>query len=618
MASNVALQPATAQTGGGPFQFAHGVHFYERDSFLIDSFGFLSAEGLSAGESVVLIMTPAHLAGLERYLSSRVNLSAMRGRGELVTMDAAEALSGFMVKGWPDASAFRRLIGGVIEEAGRHSPKHLVRAFGEMVSILVEEGRGAAAVLLEQLWNELSRELAFSLRCAYTLAGFAGDREGALFGQVCAEHSAVAPAEGYAELATEARTRSVAWLQHKANLLRGVDAERASLEEQLRDKVEYLAAMNQRKDAFLALLGHELRNPLAAVSNAVLSAQRDPRRGERALEIAARQTEHLSRLIDELLDAARITQGQIVLKRTPLLIGEFVAHVVERMRSVCVGRNQTLTLEIAPGAEQLKVEADQTRLQQIVDNVLENAAKYTPQGGRIEVKLREFAGEVLLAVRDSGSGIAAKDLSRIFDLFTQAERPTDAGGGGLGIGLALVKHLCELHGGGVSAHSDGLGRGSEFTVRLPKVDRALIEEAVTLEAPAPARLPILLVEDNPDGAESLRMLLEVLGHEVHAVGDGNAALQTIAERSFSLALIDIGLPGMDGCELARRIRETTAAQIVLAALTGYGQESDRERSRAAGFDYHLVKPLRIDVLKELLNQSREKFERAVLSSASKR
>jgi PAS domain S-box-containing protein len=375
--------------------------------------------------------------------------------------------------------------------------------------------------------------------------------------------------------------------------------ERVQLQEELEKTVERLAEADRRKDEFLAMLGHELRNPLAAVTNAIATARFDPSRAERALEIAQRQTDQLARLVGDLLDVARITQSRIALRKKPVCLREVVDRAIERMRPALESHGHALTVSIQPRAERLEVDGDETRLQQVIDNLLHNAVKFTGPGGRIEVALRAEGAQLALTVRDTGIGIAPAILPRVFDLFTQGERSLDRGEGGLGIGLTLVKRLVEMHGGCVGARSDGPGTGSEFEIRLPVMSAEYRGARPAAEAArqAAARARVLMVEDNPDAAESLKMVLEMLGHEVTAVSDGASAADAVANGRFEIALVDIGLPDMDGYEVARRIRTTPNGNaIVLAALTGYGQREDRERALAAGFDHHLVKPLRIDSL----------------------
>jgi two-component system CheB/CheR fusion protein len=321
-------------------------------------------------------------------------------------------------------------------------------------------------------------------------------------------------------------------------------------------------------------------------------------RRERALDIAQRQTNQLTRLVDDLLDVARITQGRIRLHRRSVSVASMLERVLESTRAAIEERSHTVTLMLR---EDVLVDADPTRLEQIVVNLVCNAVKYTEPGGTIEIACERSGDEAVLRVRDDGIGIAPHMLGHVFDLFTQAERTLDRAQGGLGIGLTLVRRLTELHGGRVEARSDGLGKGAEFVVYVPAA-AAAEPSGDSPRAPVQhATARVLLVEDNPDAAETLRMLLELLGHRVNVVHDGLSALAAAESNLPDVMLIDIGLPGMDGYELARQVRGKPAlASIMLIALTGYGRDEDRDRATSVGFNYHLVKPVELDVLRSLV------------------
>jgi PAS domain S-box-containing protein len=364
-----------------------------------------------------------------------------------------------------------------------------------------------------------------------------------------------------------------------------------------------LEASNRAKDEFLAMLGHELRNPLSAVRNAVATATRDESRRARALEIAERQAEQLGRLIDDLLDVARIAQGRITLRKERVHLNDIIEQAVESTRSFIESRGIELSVAIA--AESIRVDADPARLQQVLVNLLSNAAKYTEARGRIDLTSERRGDEVAVRIRDTGIGIAPEMLPRIWDLFTQADRALDRAPGGLGIGLTVARRLVDLHGGRIEAFSQGLGAGAEFVVTLPAVPVA--SEQVRVQVPAEPILRraarVLVVEDNRDAAESLSMLLELLGHRVRAVYDGGTALDAARANIPDVMLVDIGLPDMDGYEIARRVRrDPDLKQVVLVALTGYGHEEDKQQAIAAGFDYHLVKPVSPDALQGLVTR----------------
>jgi CheY-like chemotaxis protein/two-component sensor histidine kinase len=338
------------------------------------------------------------------------------------------------------------------------------------------------------------------------------------------------------------------------------------------------------------------------VRNAVVTASLDPSRRDRALAIVRRGTDQLARLVDDLLDVARITQGKIGLRRERVRFASVVERAVETTRQLVEERAHRLTVSLPQGA--LEVDGDQTRLEQVVGNLITNAAKYTESGGRIEVTVEHHGDEAVLSVRDNGAGIAPDVLPRVFDLFTQGERGLERAPGGLGIGLTVVRRITELHGGRVEAHSDGLGTGAQFIVRLPALAPAPESDApASAEQPvaAPRHARVLLVEDNADAAEGMMLFLEILGHRVHVVHDGTTALDIARSFRPVVMLVDIGLPGIDGYVVARRARQDPGlAHLTLVALTGYGSADDKRRAAAAGFDHHLTKPVELEALSTLL------------------
>jgi signal transduction histidine kinase len=402
--------------------------------------------------------------------------------------------------------------------------------------------------------------------------------------------------------------------QLNRNLL-AANAELASANENLKDEVrERLRAQaavqeaDRRKEEFLAVLSHELRNPLAAIDAAVrLMAQRnllDPQMSW-ARDVLSRQTTHLTRLVDDLLDIARVNRGNITLRREPVPLSAVLAHAVEEVRPLLESRRHDLRVTTPQRA--LRVDGDPVRLTQVVANLLSNAALYSDEGSPIELQAEASraekgkAAEVLIRVRDSGIGISAQDLGRIFELFRQLERP-DRRQGGLGVGLALSRRLVELHGGTLQAKSDGAGKGSEFVVRLPELRGYPAE---TMSAPASGNgsarpLRLLVVDDNVDSARTLAMLLELSGHLVRVADCGAAALEAAGQGELDCVLLDIGMPQMNGYEVAQRLRTERRFTGQLVALTGYGREYDREQARNAGFDHHLVKPVDYALLEQIL------------------
>jgi PAS domain S-box-containing protein len=370
-----------------------------------------------------------------------------------------------------------------------------------------------------------------------------------------------------------------------------------------------LREADRRKDEFLATLAHELRNPLAPIRNS-LQILKMPRLDavtlERSREMMERQVQHLVRLVDDLLDVSRVMRGKVELKRERVELATVVARAVETAQPLMEAQGHELAVTMPP--ESLPLEADPVRLAQVVGNLLTNAAKYTEANGRIRLTALREGNEAVLRVRDGGIGIAPNMLPRIFELFVQVDHATARSQGGLGIGLTLVKNLVEMHNGTVEAKSEGLGKGTEFVVRLPLSARGREEpEGQEFAENRPVAPPpghrLLVVDDNEDAADSLAMLLRLEGHEVRLTYDGPAALEMAKGYRPDMVFLDIGMPGMDGYEVARRLRQQAGLENVrLAALTGWGQQEDRRRSAEAGFDHHLVKPVEPKDLQGLLAQ----------------
>jgi PAS domain S-box-containing protein len=378
------------------------------------------------------------------------------------------------------------------------------------------------------------------------------------------------------------------------------------IHEQKRIRDELLAS-NRRKDDFLAMLAHELRNPLAPISTAahlLKAAPSDPAKVQRSANIIERQVRHMTELVDDLLDVSRVTRGLVELDRRPVEVKAVVAHAIEQVRPLIESRGHQLTTRMASG--DVCVLGDRVRLIQAVSNLLTNAAKYTPPNGSLSVSMA-VDENVELRVADNGIGIDAQLLPHVFELFTQGERTPDRAQGGLGLGLALVRSLVELHGGRVHAESAGRGLGAAFTVTLPllKVEgpgAAALQPAIQLPRSSRA-LRVLVVDDNQDAAETLGMLLETLGHQVRMVHEPARALEAARQEVFDVFVLDIGLPGMDGYALARQLRAHAGSGAIFIALTGYGSEGDKQRGHDAGFDDYLVKPADLGELARLLQRA---------------
>jgi PAS domain S-box-containing protein len=387
-----------------------------------------------------------------------------------------------------------------------------------------------------------------------------------------------------------------------------IEQQRDELIRRLEREQARLAEADRRKNEFLATLAHELRNPLAPIRNAVHVMQLADGNGEvmtRVRDTLERQVHQLVRLVDDLMDVSRITMGKVALHQQRLELASVIQSALETSRPLIEATRHELTVTLAP--HPLYVVGDLTRLAQVVTNLLNNATKYTPEGGHIWLSVERQANNAVIRVRDNGAGIPADMLSHIFEMFTQADRSAENAQVGLGIGLTLVRSLVEMHGGSIEATSEGPGLGSEFTVRLPLApdrpdDRhsAAGSDTAQQSQQAPS-WRILVVDDNVDSAGTLGLLLRMMGHTVRLVHDGPSAVEAAAGFVPDVVLLDIGLPGMSGYEVARQIRKLPALQhVVLVAQTGWGQQEDRRRSEAAGFQYHLVKPLDPDALQDLL------------------
>jgi CheY-like chemotaxis protein len=368
---------------------------------------------------------------------------------------------------------------------------------------------------------------------------------------------------------------------------------------------EALREADRRKDEFLAVLAHELRNPLAPIRYAVAIARKGARpeaERVRAQAIIERQVEHMGRLLDDLLDVSRITRGTLILRRSAVDLTAVVAAAQEAVRPLIEARGHVLLLQLP--AEPLRLVADPLRLAQVLANLLINAAKYTDPGGRIELEAQRKGGELIIVVRDNGIGISAEMIPRVFTLFAQASPALERSDGGLGIGLALVRGLLELHGGSVGAHSGGVGQGSEFLVRLPIGNPGDNEGVYQRSAPVNAgtkQLRVLVADDNRDSAETCAALLKASGHEVSVAHTGREAFDLACRLRPDALLLDIGMPELNGYQLAQRIRGTDwGCRVMLIAITGWGQEQDKRRAEAAGFDQHLTKPIDPDGLEVLL------------------
>ena len=376
-----------------------------------------------------------------------------------------------------------------------------------------------------------------------------------------------------------------------------------------RRRLEELESTSRRMNEFLAMLAHELRNPLAPIRNAVTIMQLETLASpvlRNCRDVIDRQLTHVTRLVDDLLDVGRLTTGKIKLRKELVRLSDVVARSIETARPLITARRHTFTVEQPP--QPVYVNGDSTRLSQVLQNLLVNAAKYTPEGGHITLKVESVDSFVYVRVQDDGRGLAPEHLHTIFQLFMQTEVGTSAGSdSGLGIGLTLARSLTEMHGGSLEAQSPGLGQGSTFTVRLP----ISTQQAVPLDDEDPedaeGGLRVLVIDDNRDSADSASDVLRLLGNHVECAYDGESGVAVAARLKPQMILLDLAMPGMDGFEARRRLREQNASEgAFLVAMTGFGNEDDKRRTRAAGFDAHLTKPVELDALISLLNEARER------------
>jgi signal transduction histidine kinase/ActR/RegA family two-component response regulator len=426
-----------------------------------------------------------------------------------------------------------------------------------------------------------------------------------------------------AALPEEFLLRRVRILENEVDELREVVAEKRRLEEtvaQLREANEHLVlaavqaqhlqedaeAANRRQNEFLAMLAHELRNPLSPIGMAASLLDRSPDATPQLHKLArviGRQVDHMAKLLDDLLDAARISSGKITLATEPLVLADVLQQAIETVQPCIQERRQTLQLELPP--ESVVVEGDQVRLTQVFTNLLANASKYTGDGGMLHLAARAERDQVAVAIQDNGNGIAPEIIPYIFDLFTQGPRSLARSEGGLGVGLNVVRNLVNMHAGSVTAESRGAGQGSCFTVHLPRSGERSVDRGPSQVAVTGGRKRILVVEDNPDTCATLAACLREEGHEVVTALDGRSGLAAALERPYDVILCDIGLPGLDGLGLIRAVRAAVntgagAARPLAVALTGYGQPEDQARGLEAGFDHYLVKPVGLEALLPLI------------------
>lgn len=602
----------------------HFVQFYESDAFLLNSIsGFIGA-ALGAGDAGIVVAAKSRLDGVERRLQSYgLDTAAASARGQYIALDASETLSKFMVNGSPEPGRFAEVVGGIIERAAEGRQR--VRIFGEMVALLCGEGNHIAAIDLEKLWNNLRDNHSFSLFCAYPMKGFGCEQLAGQLAGVCAEHSRVIPDESYTTLADpDDRFRAIIQLQQKAKSLEAEIAERKQAEEALRaikDELESLLmreqmaraeaeTANRMKDEFLATVSHELRTPLNAIigwSHMLLRTSLDQATATRALKTIERNAKSQAQLIEDILDVSRVITGKLRLNIGPVDAAAVINAAIDSVQ--LAADSKAIRLEVTLDPSTRHISGDASRLQQIVWNLLSNAIKFTPSGGRVEVRLERAGADVQIRVSDTGQGISADFLPFIFDRFRQADGTSTRRHGGLGLGLAIVRHLIELHGGTVSANSAGEGCGTTFTIRLPHAGaqepssrRSKVESFWTGESaktnlkPLPSLdgLRVMLVDDDRDSLQILTVMLAEYGAEVHAVTSVAEGIESLQWYKPDVVVSDLAMPGENGYSLISRVKALEAEsgkQIPTVALTAYVRVEDRARALAAGFNLFVPKPV---------------------------
>jgi signal transduction histidine kinase/ActR/RegA family two-component response regulator len=599
----------------------HFVQFYEADGFLLNSLSGFIGRAFDGDEGALVVATQAHRNGLDELLQANgrdvINAKAC---GQYVSLDAAETLAQFMVDGSPEPRRFNELMGGII--ASVTDGRTRISVFGEMVALLWAEGNHDAAIRLEELWNDLQNAHSFSLFCAYPLNGLGGQRYIEPTSSICKVHSHVIPAESYADLSdSNARLRAIAMLQQKAASLEEEIKERLQVEERLRLALvgEQMArgqaeTANRMKDEFLATVSHEIRTPLNAIigwTHLLRSGRLDETTAARAIETIDRNAKSQAQLIEDILDVSRMITGKLRLHNELVDIASVINAAIDSVQLAVDSKNLKLEVTLDPSARHTL--GDANRLQQVVWNLLSNAIKFTPTGGRIEVKLERAGENVEISVSDTGLGIGSDFLPFIFDRFRQADGTTTRQHGGLGLGLAIARHLVELHGGTIKADSEGEGKGATFIARLPLAPQGATRPGKSMgglqpidrshrgisSLPSLSDVNVLLVDDDPDTLQILSMMLTDSKAGVQTAASVTEALEVLLWYRPDVVVSDLAMPGEDGYSLVRKMRaleSENGKQTPVVALTSYVRVEDRARALSAGFNMFVPKPVQPDEL----------------------
>lgn len=596
----------------------HFVQFYEADGFLLNSLSGFIGNALNSGDGAIVVGTKAHREGLdELLLANGLDVTTASSSGLYVSIDAADTLSKFMVDGSPEPQRFNEVIGGLVSNVSNGRSR--VKAFGEMVALLWAEGNYTGAIRLEELWNDLQKTHSFSLFCAYPMNSFGGEKFTGPITGVCTTHSRVIPAESYAQLVDhDDRLRAIIQLQQKAKTLASEVKERERIEEELRASLsrEQIAraeaeTANRMKDEFLATVSHELRTPLNAIigwSHMLRGGKLDEATIARAIETIDRNAKSQAQLVEDILDVSRVITGKLRLNIAPVDVASVINAAIDSVQLAAESKGIELEVTLDPSARHIL--GDASRLQQIVWNLLSNAIKFTPSGGHVSVRLSRADRDAQIEVTDSGAGISEDFMPHIFDRFRQADGTTTRRYGGLGLGLSIVRHLVELHGGTVQAYSVGESKGTTFTVTLPlppsspQVRRrnagtgslwpkALSDEHVAAQ-PSLSDVRVLLVDDDQDTLQVLSVMLGDSGAKVQTASSAAAALEVLQWYHPDVLVSDLAMPREDGYSLINKIRALEIegeGRLPAVALTSHVRVEDRTRALSAGFNMFVPKPV---------------------------